>query len=193
MKRRFWAELLILILVLCLSLSGCKSSSGSDYDQIVKASIDLAQTYVELKEYDKACEVYESALSKVDNYMLSYNYALLQFENGNLKEAIDIAELGFEKFPEKVEFLKLEVEIFKSLNDFENAESTLLRILESDEQDRTTRFDLIELYKNENELEKAYDMALVMWEQLYLDKETVEVLYSIHPELWVNVYNYLAK
>jgi hypothetical protein len=57
--------------------------------------------------------------------------------------------------------------------------------------DSVTRIQFIEELLRVGRTEKAYEQALLLWNQGFRDKQTVGYLYSIKPELWENVYRQL--
>ena len=57
-------------------LCACRTTAGTDHDQIVRSSIDLADSYISLSRYDDALAVYDKALSEADDYRLYFNKAI---------------------------------------------------------------------------------------------------------------------
>lgn len=191
MKRLFWVESLVLVVVMLIC--SCRSTAGTDHDQIVKSAIDLAQTYVASQDYDKAIAVYTKALSQADDYRLYYNYALALSQNGQNTLAATICDNAFERYPYIIDLKKAQAIYYRLDGDIEKSNESYLRILELDPYDRDTRLVLIRQYEEANEIQKAYEMALVMWNQGYKDKTTIEILYRIEPQLWSNVYHQIVK
>lgn len=174
-------------------ICSCRSTAGTDHDQIVKSAIDLAQTYVASQDYDKAIAVYTKALSQADDYRLYYNYALALSQNGQNTLAATICDNAFERYPYIIDLKKAQAIYYRLDGDFEKSNESYLRILELDPYDRDTRLVLIRQYEEANEIQKAYEMALVMWNQGYKDKTTIEILYRIEPQLWSNIYHQIVK
>lgn len=204
MKRQSWAKrkaikrtaISVMALCMALSLLSCRTSSGTDHDQIVKSAIDLAQTYNAMQEYDRALAVYDKALSQARDYRLYYNYALTLAHSGQCNEAMDFLESSYSEFPEKVEFLRAKAVLQKETGDLEGALDSLSRILEKCEDEsekKALSLEIIELLIKTDQSESAYEKALALWDQGIMEKDVIEVLFLIEPQKWQNTYNLIVK
>lgn len=173
-------------MVVCLC--SCKSTTGSDHDQIVKSAIDLAQTYVSSQDYDKAIAVYEKALDQADDYRLSYNYALALSETGQYRQAAEVCANAFTHYPHIIAFKKAQAIFLEKDGNLSDSNQIYLEILALDPYDKEARLTLIAQLKSLSETANAYEQALVLWNQGYQEKTTIEILYEIEPQLWSNIY-----
>ncbi len=185
-------RLLIAVLVVTLLfLCSCRSTSGSDHDQVVRTSIDLAETYVEKGEYKTALEVYDKALLEADDYRLYYNKAIVLSYMGDYSQAADICSNAFLSYPYILSFKTAQVEYLKALEDGNSAIAAYMELLELNPYDRAIRNDYIELLILEGKTDEAYRQALTLWNQGYKDIHTVKYLYELDPSRWKSVYDEL--
>ncbi|MBO4716544.1 MAG: tetratricopeptide repeat protein [Spirochaetales bacterium] len=61
-RKTIIAVILVMAAISLLCLSSCRTTSGSEHDQIVRTAIDLANTYLEAGQPEKALDVYDRAL-----------------------------------------------------------------------------------------------------------------------------------
>ncbi|MCF0262306.1 MAG: hypothetical protein HUK23_05305 [Sphaerochaetaceae bacterium] len=188
MKTQSLTKILIIFSVLLLCVS-CKSISNSDADQIVKASIDLAQVYIQAKQYDKAVQTYEKALSQVNDYRLIYNKAYALSLQGYYEYAAQLCKDGFKNYPNVIAFKKAQAYYLRQNGNHNAACDAYLEILQADPYDTDTAEELISYYLELEMQDQAYEQALIMWNKGYKEKKVLETLYQVKPELWVNVYN----
>lgn len=178
-------------MVVCLC--SCKSTAGTDHDQIVKSAIDLAQTYVSSQDYDKAIAVYEKALDQAEDFRLSYNYALALSETGQYRQASEVCAIAFTRYPHIITFKKAQAIYLAMDGNLADSNQIHLEILALDPYDKEARLSLIAQYESMDEMDKAYEEALVLWNQGYKEKTTIEILYRIEPQLWSNIYHQIVK
>lgn len=183
----------MLVLMLMFVLCSCRSTSGTEHDQIVRTSIDLAQAYVERGDYSSALDVYDRALLQADDYRLYYNKAIVLSRLGLYAEAAALCADAFLTYPYILSFKTAQVEYLKAMEDGDGISAVYLEILELNPYDRTIRQGYIDhLIAHGNE-DEAYNQVLVLWNQGYKDKETATYLHQLNPDTWENVYNQLNK
>lgn len=194
MKRQSLAErrvLLAVILVMAalLLFSSCKTTSGSEHDQIVRTAIDLANTYLEAGQPEKAVDAYDRALEQADDYRLYFNKALILSDLGLHLEAADLCKIGFGKYPYIIAFKKAQAEFLYLAENTGASFEAYKEMLELNPYDRETRLIFIGRLMESGQASTAYEQALILWDQGYKDKETVSYLYSVRPDSWQNVYD----
>ncbi len=184
--RRLLVAALSLALLLCLC--ACRTTTGTDHDQIVRTAIDLAQAYSDRGEYDKALEVYDRALEQADDYRLYYNKAIILTNSGRNVEAAALCATSFEKYNYIMAFKRAQALNLTISGDDAGAIAVYEQMLSLNPYDVETRARLIQALMALGENEEAYTHALLLWNQGYHDKTTVEFLYQLKPSLWANVY-----
>ncbi len=172
-----------------LLLCSCRSTSGTDHDQIVTTSIDLAEKYVDKGDYKTALEVYDRALLEADDYRLYYNKSIVLSYMGDYSQAADLCATAFLSYPYILSFKTAQAEYLKALDDGNSANAVYLELLELNPYDRDVRHAYIEFLIKEGRTDEAYSQALCLWNQGYKDKRTVEYLYQLNPTVWRSVYN----
>lgn len=192
MKRRCLADfrriaLLILIPLLFL-LCACRTTTGTDHDQIVKASIDLADSYVSLSRYEDALSVYDRAIEQADDYRLYYNKAIVLSALGRNLEAARLCSESFERFDDIISFKIAEAKYLRLAGDNAGSYSAYLTELERNPYDRETRIRLIDDLIGDGQDQMAYDQALLMWNQGYRDEKGIKYLYTLQPDNWEILY-----
>ena len=185
MKRLYWVESLILVMAL-LCLCACRSTSGTDHDQIVRTSIDLAETYRSQGRPQLAVEVYDRALIQVDDYRLYYNKALALADQGLYIDAAELCADSFERYPYVISFKKAQALYLKLAGDKGGYHDVCLEILEVNPYDFDTRMELIEAYSADGMDQEAYEQALVLWNQGYILDSVRQYLVKYNPEYWKN-------
>ncbi len=191
--RGYITRLLIAVLVVSLLLCSCRSTEGTDHDQIVRTSIDLAQAYVDKGEYSTALEVYDRALLQANDYRLYYNKSIVLSYMGDYSGAADLCGTAFLSYPYIISFKTAQAEYLKALDDGQSAIAVYLELLDLNPYDRAIRNDYIDLLISRGNEEEAYRQALILWNQGYKDKSTVKYLYQLKPETWESVYKQLDK
>lgn len=186
MKRLYWVEALILVMVM-LSLCACRSTSGNDHDQIVRTAIDLAETYRSQGLPQKAVEVYDRALTQADDYRLYYNKALAIADQGLYLNAAALSDESFERFPYIMAFKRAQITYLVLAGEKEKSFGVYLEILELNPYDYETRSELIEAYSEAGMDKEAYDQALILWNQGYIYDTVHQYLVSYNPEYWGNI------
>lgn len=193
MKRLFWAKFvanpLLITLTLCVCLCGCRTTTGSDHDQIVRASIDLANSYVELSMYDKAVDVYNRAIEQADDYRLYFNKAIVLSEMGFNTEAALLCQQSFEKYPEIIAFKTAEALYYQLAGELDSSNEAYLQVLELNPYDRDSRIKLIDNLIASKSLDSAYQQTLIMWNQGFRDSKSIEYLYLLEPDTYQVLYN----
>lgn len=183
----------LLILEALFCLSACRTSSGAEHDEIVKTSIDLAQRYFSQGNYEKALEIYDKALSLAEDYRLFYNMAIVLSSLGRNREAALLCESSFENFPYILSFKKAQAFYLSLAGENEASRKAYIEILDLNPYDTEIRISLIKAYMSAGLEDKAYEMALILWNQGYRNLETVKFLYEIRPEEWKEVYTALQS
>lgn len=215
MKKLFWAELLIVILV---SLVSCGSVSKDAAAEIEATAIPLASYYVASHDYNKALEVYDRALEQSsDDYKLIYNRIYVLTAAGRFDEAVSLCEKAVFDYPHVISFRKalagiliqaemsdraFELTAIPAGEKFFTGEVTYLygeryakaaevleTVLELNPYDNVTRQYLMEMYTNLGNSEASYSHAQVLWNQEIRTRDVILVLYSVNPEKWGAVYN----
>ena len=175
-----------------LSISACRTTAGTDHDQIVKASIDLADSYIGLARYEEALGVYDRALEQTNDYRLYYNKAIvLSCLDRNL-EAAQLCSESFEQFPHILALKKAEAYYFRLAGDSASSFNAYLQVLELNPYDRETRMRFIDNLIEDGQNQTAYEQALLMWNQGYRDAESIGYLYRLQPGAWKNVYELIG-
>ena len=171
--------------VLCLC--SCRSTSGNDHDQIVRTSIDLANAYLDQGKPDMAIDAYDRALTQADDYRLYYNKALILAETGNYADAAELSRSSFERYPYIIAFKHAQALYHKLDGNLEAYYDVCLEILELNPYDRDTREELMEAYSEARLYEKAYDQALILWNQGYMTDNIHQYLEKVRPDIWGNI------
>ena len=172
-------------------LISCRTTSGSDHDQIVRTAIDLADTYRNADRLDDALDVYDRALAQADDYRLYYNKALILSGLDRKLEAAELCANGFEKYPYIIRFKTAQAEFLYAAGNTGTAFEVYNEVLDYNPYDTVTRKLLIERLMESGQSNTAYEQALILWNQGCKDKETVSYLYSVRPDVWRSVYTQL--
>ncbi len=197
MKRPFLADTnlrllsLILAVALALCLCGCRTTAGTDHDQIVKAAIDLANSYTRLERYEDALSVYDRALLEADDYRLNFNKAVTLSLLGQNSQAAALCADSFDRYPYVIAFKTAQARYLRLAGENTLSRDAYEKVLELNPYDRQTRSQLIEDLISDGENKLAYENALVMWNQGYRDAKTVGYLYSLDESRWETVYRQL--
>ena len=180
-------------IVVAVCLIACRTTSGSEHDQIVRTAIDLSDAYLAQGRADEALEVYDRALEEADDYRLYFNKALILTEVSRNDEAVELCATAFEKYPYILQFKKMQAYNSLISGNIDAAETAILELLMLNPYDSVTRIQFIEELLRVGRTEKAYEQALLLWNQGFRDKQTVGYLYSLKPEVWGNVYTQMNK
>ena len=172
-------------------LTSCRTTSGSDHDQIVRTAIDLADTYRNADRLDDALDVYDRAMAEADDYRLYFNKALILSGLDRKLEAAKLCEQGFEKYPYIIRFKTAQAEFLYAAGNTGTAFEVYNEVLDYNPYDTVTRKLLIERLLESGQTNTAYEQALILWNQGFKDKETVSYLYSVRPDVWRSVYTQL--
>ena len=170
-----------------LCLCACRSTSGTDHDQIVRTSIDLAETYRSQGRPELAVEVYDRALTQADDYRLYYNKALALADQGLYPDAAELSSSSFERYPHIIAFKKAQALYLNLAGDRTGYFDVCLEILELNPYDFDTRMELIEAYSDDDMDKEAYDQALILWNQGYILDSVHQYLVKYNPEYWGNI------
>lgn len=170
-------------------LTSCRTTSGSDHDQIVRTAIDLADTYSKADRLEDALVVYDRALAEADDYRLYFNKALILSGLDRKQEAADLCALGFEKYPYILKFKTAQAEFLYAAGNTGLAFQVYDEIMELNPYDSDARKLLIERLLASGQKNSAYEQALILWNQGCKDKDTIGYLYSIRPDVWSSVYS----
>ena len=180
-------------MVVAVCLCACRTTSGSEHDQIVRTAIDLADAYVAQGRQADALEVYDRALEEADDYRLYFNKALILTSLSRNDEAAELCIEAFEKYPYILQFKKFQAYNSLIAGDFDAAETAIQELLMLNPYDSDSRSLYIEELMKGGLTEKAYEQALILWNQGFKNKKTVGYLYEIKPDVWENVYRQLNK
>ena len=170
-----------------LCLCACRSTSGTDHDQIVRTSIDLAETYRSQGRPELAVEVYDRALTQADDYRLYYNKALALADQGLYPDAAELSSSSFERYPHIIAFKKAQALYLNLAGDRTGYFDVCLEILELNPYDFDTRMELIEAYSDDDMDKEAYDQALILWNQGYILDSVHQYLVKYNPEYWESI------
>ena len=182
---------MLAVAVFSMLFTSCRTTSGSEHDQIVRTAIDLANAYTEVNRLEDALDVYDRALAEADDYRLYFNKALILSGLGRNQDAAQLCADGFEKYPYIIKFKAAQAEFLYTAGDTDLAFEVYNEILDLNPYDTVTRKLLIERLMESGQTASAYDQALILWNQGYRDKDTVGYLYSVQPDVWRSVYNQL--
>ena len=179
--------LAFVLAVAAFLLCGCASASqaaSTGNDQIVKATIELAEEYRSLGRLEDSIGVYDKALERTYDYRLLYNKALTIANLGDFEQAAALCQEGHGSFPYILAFKKAQAKYYIELERWQDAASSYIEVLELDPYDTSTRKDLISLYVTNNEPSKAAEQATILWNQGYRTAETVGLMkVSLDPSL----------
>lgn len=176
--------LAVMLAIAAFLLCGCASTASNGNDQIVKATIELAEEYRSLGRLEDSIGVYDKALERTYDYRLLYNKALAAAYLGDLEKAIELCQEGHESFPHILAFKKAQAKYYIELGSWHEAATSYLEVLELDPYDTSTRKALISLYVTNNEPSKAAEQATILWNQGYRTAETVGLMkVSLDPSL----------
>ena len=178
---------------MAVCLCACRTTSGSDHDQIVRTAIDLSDAYIAKGMQDEALAVYDRALEEADDYRLYFNKALILTSLSRYEESSVLCAEAFGKYPYILQFRKLQAYNSFLSGDLEAADSAVQELLMLNPYDSETRIQYIEELIRAGMTEKAYEQSLVLWDQGFKDKQTVGFLYSLRPDVWENVYRQLNR
>ena len=187
MKRQSWVKTLFLVMALLLCLCACRSTSGTDHDQIVRTAIDLAETYRSQGLPERAVDVYDRALTQADDYRLYYNKALALADQGLYADAAKLCSDSFERYPYVMSFKKAQAEYLELAGDRPGYYAVCLEILELNPYDFDTRTELLEAYSEADMEQEAYNQALILWNQGYMYDTIHQYLVKYNPEYWEGI------
>lgn len=182
---------MLAVAVFSMLFTSCRTTSGSEHDQIVRTAIDLANAYTEVNRLEDALDVYDRALAAADDYRLYFNKALILSGLGRNQDAAQLCADGFEKYPYIIKFKAAQAEFLYTAGDTDLAFEVYNEILDLNPYDTVTRKLLIERLMESGQTASAYDQALILWNHGYRDKDTVGYLYSVQSDVWRSVYNQL--
>ena len=174
-------------MALLLCLCSCRSTSGTEHDQIVRTAIDLAETYRSQGLPSKAVEVYDRALTQADDYRLYYNKALALAEMGLYADASQLCSESFVRYPYVMSFKKAQAKCLEAAGDRSGYYAVCLEILELNHYDFDTRSELMEAYSENDMAEEAYEQAMILWNQGYMYDGIHQYLVKYNPEYWGNI------
>ena len=180
-------------ILVAVCMCACRTTSGSEHDQIVRTAIDLSGTYVSQGRPEDALEVYDRALEEADDYRLYFNKALILTSMSRNEEAAELCIDAFGKYPYILQFKKLQAYNSFIAGNVDAAEAAIQELLSLNPYDSETRTQYIEELMKGGLTEKAYEQALILWNQGFKDKQTVGYLYELKPDVWGNVYRQLNK
>lgn len=176
--------LAVMLAIAAFLLCGCASTASNGNDQIVKATIELAEEYRSLGHLEEAFNVYDRALERTYDYRLLYNKALTIANLGDFEQAAALCQEGHGSFPYILAFKKAQAKYYIELERWQDAASSYIEVLELDPYDTSTRKALISLYVTNNEPSKAAEQATILWNQGYRTAETVGLMkVSLDPSL----------
>lgn len=164
-------------------LCGCASTASNGNDQIVKATIELAEEYRSLGRLEDSIGVYDKALERTYDYRLLYNKALAAAYLGDLEKAIELCQEGHESFPHILAFKKAQAKYYIELGSWHEAATSYLEVLELDPYDTSTRKELISLYSTNGESEKVVEQATILWSQGYRTAEILGFMKTSYPSV----------
>lgn len=180
MKKQFLVNLLIILLLFV----SCSTVSVSDSEQIVSTAITLADALEKRGEYESAIQTYEKAYSSAKDYRLIYNLAILQGKTGDLQKAAETSLKAFADFPSRISFLENATKFYELDKDYENAQQVYLKILELNPYSSGNALKLISLYEQMNNSDKAYELALEMWNKGLMNSSFLDILVRYDAETW---------
>lgn len=168
--------LAVMLAIAAFLLCGCASTASNGNDQIVKATIELAEEYRSLGRLEDSIGVYDKALERTYDYRLLYNKALTIANLGDFEQAAALCQEGHGSFPYILAFKKAQAKYYIELERWQDAASSYIEVLELDPYDTSTRKALISLYVTNNEPSKAAEQATILWNQGYRTAETVGLM-----------------
>ena len=175
--------LAVMLAIAAFLLCGCASTASNGNDQIVKATIELAEEYRSLGHLEEAFNVYDRALERTYDYRLLYNKALAAAYLGDLEKAIELCQEGHESFPHILAFKKAQAKYYIELGSWHEAATSYLEVLELDPYDTSTRKELISLYSTNGESEKVVEQATILWSQGYRTAEILGFMKTSYPSV----------
>jgi len=151
-----------------------------NYPLVNLLKIQLADYYLENKQYEKAEQIYREIMEKdvKESDYAHYRLGYLYYLKGNLKKAAEILEQYIRKYPNgefSLTAKALLVKIYEKLGDTDRAIAVLKQLPDTDEN----RYRLAVLYFKKGDLQKA--------------KEYFEDLYARFPSYRSDIAYYLGK
>lgn len=193
MKKQYWVNILILILISVLSVSCSTTKVQETIDnEVVATAIKLAQAKANLGQFEESQKVYETAVNHTVDYRLVYNWALSCAMLNDYSNAISLCRQARELYPDHLEFLDAEIEYRTITGDTEGLKANCIEYLKIKPND-AIKEKLMLLYLNDNELAEAYILALSFWYDNNYNTNALEVLNTINPIEWNTVYRELKK
>jgi len=126
-------------------------------------NLSKSENYLQ-KNYEELCSLKKSKLNKAKIIFNRNGYALTLFRRGKLKEALEIVEDGVRQldgFNTKQQFFQQTVlyynifQCYLNLGEISKAETTILKLINSDPKFPKYRLDLAEMYLQEKQYEQA--------------------------------------
>ena len=171
----------------------CASIAGQQHDEIVYTAINLASSYVSKNMYEEALSVYDRAIKEAADFRLNYNKAIILSSLNRFEEAAQLCNESFAIYPYIISFKKAEA-YYLSMSGNTNAQIDVLNeIINLNPYDIETRKQLIDLYLSIDNKNEALNNAVWLFEHGSADVDTVQILYSINPDEWSQLYNLLKN
>lgn len=170
---------LSLFIILILLFVGCSST------QKINILLNQANDFTNQKEYSKAIELYQQALTKnPNNEILMYNLALVAALDHQYQYSLSLLD---KLVALDDSYLKTYLEIAKISEDHKVVESLLLQQAEQ----QNNYLDLITFYEEQNRFKEAYEVALKAFELNLYSNQLFEKLVELaeDKEVWQVIYN----
>lgn len=166
-------------MVLFVSCSSLKNNDST----LTDTAINLAAKQIENNQYEDALNTYNTALSKGYNYSLLINKSLVQEKLKDFEGAIETVTFGYKHYKDHPEFLKAKAYYYYQMENLDGFIDSFEEYLGKAEN-TDDKIYYMNLCFDSGLQDKAYQIALELWESKVDKKEVVKVLYSIKPDEW---------
>lgn len=187
MKKLFLVNL-ILILIL---FSSCQSTNTSEENQIIRTSIELATSYCKIGNYEKARDVYLTALENSNDYRLYYNLSLVYNYLDDYKSACSTIENCYSLTDNDDLIYKKHIDYLISMSELNKADTLYNQYMESYPDNNDIKVSYAKFLLDNNFTDKAYDYALNLFNENINVNEVVSILHQINKDEWDVVYRVL--
>ncbi len=193
MKKLFWVKILLFFTFSVFAVSCSTMNTEVEKNEIIATSIKLAQVKADLGQFEESQKVYETAISEVVDYRLVYNWALSCAKLNDYYNAISLCKQGYTLYPDHLEFLDAILEYQSIIKDYSGLSETCKEYLKHNSSNEKVKEILIDSYFHNDEIGKAYIIALSFIYERNYNIKALEILNYVNPEEWGVIYKELYK
>lgn len=117
----------------------------------------LGTSYQHLNKFDEALEYFDKAIEAEPFYSYFYNKAEVLLDQNNFPEALKTVNAGLELFPDTAELYHKRYNVYKKMNQIENANLDLKKAYAMQPNNSDYLIDMGVFYKSENNIENAIE------------------------------------